>query len=294
MSGHTRGVLLALGATIAWSCAGLFVRLVESATSWHIILFRSLGLALSMTALLVAIHGARAARALRAAGWTAALAGAASCASSALFILALGQVTVANALFMSGISPFLAALGGRLVLGERVSGHTWAAMVLASAGVTLMLWQGLTLGRLGGNLLALGSAVSFAVYGVLVRYNRQTDMLPAVLYSGTYGFVLGMAVLLATGGPGPLLARISVSPRDLVLALGMGVFQLALGMVLYTRASRHLRAADLQLLATTELVLAPLWVWIGVGEVPTPATLAGGGLVLLAVIAQTVRSAPSP
>lgn len=288
MSGHTRGVLLALGATIAWSCAGLFVRLVETGTSWHIILYRSLGLTLALAALVAAIHRGGTARALRAAGWTAVLAGACSCASSVLFILALGQVTVANALFMTGIAPFLAALGGRLVLGERVAGHTWAAMGLAAAGVALMLGQGLALGRLGGNLLALGSATSFAVYGVLLRHNRQTDMLPAVLYSGVYGTVLGLAVRLATGDPAPLLSRIVLPPRDVALCVGMGVLQLALGMALYTRASRYLRAAELQLLATTELILAPLWVWIGVGEVPTMTTLAGGALIFLAVLAQAL------
>jgi DME family drug/metabolite transporter len=285
---QTRGLLLALAATIAWSSAGLFVRLVESGTSWHIILYRSMGLTVALAAMIAVIHRGQAGAALRSAGWTAVLAGACSCASSALFILALGQVTVANALFVSGIAPFLAALGGRIVLGERVGRHTWGAMVLAAGGVALMLGQGLAIGRLAGNLLALGSALSFAVYGVLVRGNRQTDMLPAVLYSGLYGCLLGLAVQLATGGPGAPLDRLGLPLRDAGLSFAMGVTQLALGMAFYTRASRHLPAAELQLLATTELVLAPLWVWFGVGEVPTLTTLAGGALVFLAVLAQAL------
>jgi DME family drug/metabolite transporter len=285
---QTRGRLLALGATTAWSSAGLFVRLVETGTSWHIIFYRSLGLTLAITAMIAVIHRGRTGRAVRSAGWTAAAAGACACASSALFILALGQATVANVLFMAGIAPFLAALGGRLVLGERVDRHTWGAMMLALGGVAVMLGQGLALGRLAGNLLALGSATSFAVYSVLVRHNRQTDMLPAVLYSGLYGCLLGLTVRLAAGGPGTLLDRIVLPPRDVGLCVAMGVLQLALGMALYTRASRHLPAVQLQLLATTELILAPLWVWIGVGETPTLATLAGGALIFLAVLIQAL------
>ncbi len=288
VASQIRGLLLALGPTTAWSSAGLFVRLVETGTSWHIILYRSLGLTVALAAMLAVIHRGQTGRAVRSAGWTAVLAGACSCASSALFILALGRVTVANALFMSGIAPFLAALGGRIVLNERVGRHTWGAMALAAGGVALMLGQGLALGRLAGNLLALGSATSFAVYGVLVRHNRQTDMLPAVLYSGLYGSLLGLSVRLATGGPAAPLDRIGMPPRDIGLCFAMGVVQLALGMAFYTRASRHLPAAELQLLATTELVLAPLWVWIGVGEVPTLATLAGGALIVLAVLAQAL------
>ena len=58
--------------------------------------------------------------------------------------------------------------------------------------------------------------------------------------------------------------------------------------MLYTRASRRLPAAELQLVATGELVLAPLWVWIGVGEAPDAATLVGGSLVVLAILGQAL------
>jgi drug/metabolite transporter (DMT)-like permease len=74
----------------------------------------------------------------------------------------------------------------------------------------------------------------------------------------------------------------------------MGVVQLGLGLVLYTRASRHLPAAELQLVATAELVLAPLWVWIGVGEAPNAATLVGGAVVVLAILAQSLDAWARP
>jgi drug/metabolite transporter (DMT)-like permease len=70
----------------------------------------------------------------------------------------------------------------------------------------------------------------------------------------------------------------------------MGVVQLGGGLVLYTRASRHLPAAELQLVATAELVMAPLWVWVGVREAPGAATLVGGALIILAILAQALGS----
>jgi len=93
-----------------------------------------------------------------------------------------------------------------------------------------------------------------------------------------------------------LAAQFAISIALVLLALAMGVVQLGGGLVLYTRASRHLPAAELQLVATAELVLAPLWVWIGVGEAPGAATVAGGGLVLLAILAQVLgaRDRPHP
>ena len=145
-----------------------------------------------------------------------------------------------------------------------------------------MLGGGLALGRLSGNLLALGSAVTFAGHALFLRFNRQSDMLPAVLYAGLFGMLFGLLALGAAGVSPRLL------PRDLGLALAMGVVQLGGGLVLYTRASRHLPAAELQLVSTAELVLAPLWVWIGVGEAPGAATLAGGGLIILAILGQAL------
>jgi drug/metabolite transporter (DMT)-like permease len=281
-SSRARGFALALSATFFWSLAGLLIRLIHEATSWHIILYRSLGATAMVGGMIAVVHRGQIARAIRLAGWPAVLAGACSSASSVLFILALGRVTVANAIFMGGITPFLAAIGAQAFLGERVPRRAWGAMALAMTGVTLMLGGGLALGQLTGNLFALGSAVTFAGHALFLRLNRQSDMLPAVLYAGLFGMLFGL-VALGTEGISP-----RVPARDLTLALAMGVVQLGGGLVLYTRASRHLPAAELQLIATAELVLAPLWVWIGVGEAPGAATLVGGALIVLAILTQGV------
>jgi drug/metabolite transporter (DMT)-like permease len=161
-------------------------------------------------------------------------------------------------------------------------------MALAAGGVAVMLGGGLALGELGGNLLALGSAATFAGHGLVLRSNRQTDMLPAVLHAGLVGTLAGLAALGLQG------ASLFVPLPDLLLGLAMGAVQLGGGLVLYTPASRHLPAAELQLVATAELVLAPLWVWIGVGETPNPATLAGGGLILLAILVQALGTWERP
>ena len=49
-------------------------------------------------------------------------------------------------------------------------------------------------------------------------------------------------------------------------------------------ASRHLLAPELALLGLLEVVLGPLWAWLGAGEVPAAATLAGGAVVLAALM----------
>jgi drug/metabolite transporter (DMT)-like permease len=279
-----RGLALALGATVCWSLSGILIRLVERATSWQIVLYRSVGVTGMIAATIAAAHRGSAGRAIRLAGWPAVLAGVSSSASSILFILALTRVTVANALFMSGVSPFVTAIAARALLGERVPRGAWGVMALAAAGVAVMLGGGLALGQLGGNLLALGSALMFGVHALVLRSNRQVDMLPGVLHAGILGTLAGLAAL-GLQGRSPW-----VTPRDLLLGLAMGAVPLGGGLVCYTRASRHLLAAELQLIGTAELALGPLWVWIGVGEAPDAATLVGGGMILLAVLAQALAA----
>ena len=49
-------------------------------------------------------------------------------------------------------------------------------------------------------------------------------------------------------------------------------------------AARHSSATEVALLALLEVLLGPLWAWLGAGEVPAPTTIAGGALVLAALV----------
>jgi drug/metabolite transporter (DMT)-like permease len=283
-SARARGVLLVLAATLCWSLSGVLVRLLDQAVGWQIILYRSIGLTLVVLAVVATTHRGRVLDAVRAAGWTGVMAGIAAAAASMLYILSLAEITVANALFMVGISPFLAAFAGRWLLGEAVAGRVWVAMLLALVGVVVMVGNGLALGRLHGNLLALGSAACFAAFVVLLRYGRQTDMLPALLHNGVISMLAASLVLATAGGT----AHFRISGYDLSLCLLLGIVQLGFGSILFTRGARYVPAAELQLLSMAELALGPLWVWLAVSEAPTAGTLVGGGLVLLAIAIQAL------
>ena len=73
------------------------------------------------------------------------------------------------------------------------------------------------------------------------------------------------------------------------VAMGMGVFQVGAGLILYTLGSRNLPAAELALLSMAEVLLGPFWVWLFLGETASVNTLIGG-IVLLAAIAGNALS----
>ena len=199
-------------------------------------------------------------------------------------MFALLLTTVANALFLLSSAPFMAAVLGWIVLRERVRPMTWIAMTVALAGISLMIVNGIQSGRLLGNIIALVTPVTFAIMLVTVRRVGDRDMIPAICLGGLVGASIGFG----------MSDTLVISRHDLALCLFMGVVQYAGGFVLITLGARHVPAAEVALLSLVEVLLAPTWVWIGVGEVPTAITLAGGTIVLAAVVVQVVTAARAP
>ena len=102
------------------------------------------------------------------------------------------------------------------------------------------------------------------------------------------GALISVAVTL------PLAWPMQASPHDLALLAGLGVFQLALPCLLVVRVAQVLPAPVVALLGQMELLLGVLWAWLGAGEVPSAAALMGGGLVLLALIANELLGLRGP
>ncbi len=277
---RSRGVLLMLGAGLCWSLGGIIVRSLVLKDVWEIVFWRALFMTAFLGVLLLALRGRGAWASVRGIGRAGVLAGACLAAQIYLFILALTNTTAANTFVLMSLSPLFAALAGLLFLRERVAWHTWMAIALALGGVAIMFGSGLDTGHLLGNLFALCIPVLYACQIICVRKVRGSmdgqapDLLPTVLLSG----VMAATPALLLGWP------LEAAARDGSLLALMGCVQLGVGCWLATLAVQHLRAAEIGLLALVETILAPLWVWLGVGEAPGNAALAGGALIVGALV----------
>ena len=117
---RTRAIAMMVVAAICWSSGGYLVRQLALRDAWEIVFWRSVFMALFVLGVLVAMHRRRTAAAVRAVGWPGLAAGAFLACTFFFFIASLTRTTVANTFVLMSVSPFLAAIAGRLVLGERV------------------------------------------------------------------------------------------------------------------------------------------------------------------------------
>ncbi len=272
---HRRGRLYVALAAVAWSTAGLFQRelSVNIATQ---LAGRAFFAVLGLLAFVAIAERGAVPRAFLAIGRAGLAMAALLAVSSGAFIMALNYTSVANVLFMQALAPILAAVLGTLV-GEPVGRRTWLAMAVALAGVGLMVGGPSHPSALGLSLSLLMS-VGFAATIVITRHQRQVSMAPATCLSQ-------LLVLLAAA---PLARPGTIDPRDLLLLAALGIGQIGLGLIFLTLGARLIPAAEVALITLLEIVLGPIWVWVALGEQPGASTLAGGAIVLGAVLIQAL------
>lgn len=275
---HARGIVLMLAAGLCWSLGGLIVRLLRTAGTWEIVFWRSLFMGAFVALLLVLRYRREAPARVRAIGPAGVASALCLAAQIHLFVLALRHTGTAQTFVLMSLSPLVLALAGRAFLKERIAPFTWGAIAFAFIGIIVMFSEGLGPGHGGhwlGNLFALGVPVGYACQVLLLRRMRGPggdgpDLMPTLLVAGV------AAALPAL----PLAGALQADMRDIGLLALMGCVQLGMGCWLMTLAVPRLRAAEVGLLALTETILAPLWVWLGAGERPATAALAGGALIV--------------
>jgi len=192
---------------------------------------------------------------------------------SICFVTSITQTAVANTLVILATIPLFAAILGWIFLRARVAPRTWAAIAAAVCGIVIIFAGSLGSVHLLGDLLALGAALCLASNLVLIRAHPRIDVLAGV---GLAGLVLAVLML-------PIAEPLVVRPRDIAMLASMGVALQSVGFGMFLAAGRYLPPAETALFMLVETVLGPLWVWLGVGEVPGAGALAGGAIVLVTV-----------
>lgn len=193
-------------------------------------------------------------------------------AANSAFIVALNYTSVAHVLVLQSIAPLVAAGLGVVVLGERITSRTACAMAIALGGVVLMMGAPGG-GPVFGDGLALLTGVAFALVIVVARRYRGVSMAPA----------MALAQLLVVIAFAPFAQFSQVSWADVGWLALLGCGQIGLGAIFFVSAARFVPSSEMAMIFLLEVVLGPLWTWIGLSETPSIATLVGGTAVMVGV-----------
>ncbi len=274
------GLMLVLGAALAWSSAGFFTRVVHT-DLWTMLVWRGGLGALVLFALLWLRGGSDAWQTLRAARapfWIAAIL---SALAMLVFIAALNTTTVAKVSLIYASVPFAAAVLAFLMLGERPKLSAIVASLLAALGIAIMVAPSLSAGSAGhfdSNLTgdALALLMTFLMALVTVHVRRWPG-LPMVAVGACACLLTALMAL-------PFATPAAVSAHDMFWLALFGPITSGIGFVLYAKGAQRLAASEAALLGAVETPLGPLWVWLIFGERPGAATLLGGSLIFVTLL----------
>lgn len=271
-----RGVLMVAAAAICWSSGGAIARMIET-DPWTTVFWRSAFGALALIAFIAWRDRGQTLALFRNMGWPGIAVAACFATASTCFVYALTLTTVANILIIQSTAPFIAAVLARFLLNERVRLQGWITILVALAGVTIMVSDSVERGSFTGDILAGIIALSFSTAVVIVRRHSEVRMTPATCLAAVFAGIVAL----------PLAAPLSPSAEDMAYLALFGAGQLGIGMVLFMTGARLIPAAEAALLSVLETILGPIWVWLFFAENPGERAIIGGLIVLVALIVHT-------
>jgi len=191
------------------------------------------------------------------------------------FVLAVNNTSVANVVFIFASMPIFASVFGRVFLSEPISRRMVLTMMAVMVGLGIIAYgSGASeVAHWTGDLMALYVSAAYAAALTAVRKVKDISMIPAI----PIGYI-GVALLILP----------FVSPLEPVEAqwhlFGMHGLFIAVATCFLTLGPRYITSAEVSLLILLESVLAPILVWAVVGEDPGRWAIAGGVVVIGALL----------
>jgi len=278
MNPHRTGVILVTLSAIVFSTAGVFTKGVD-AGAWEIIFWRGV-FAAGFTTLYVLWRGSfhQEFTLLGKSGWAVAIIGA---SGSAAFIPAFKLTTMANVMMIYAAAPLIAALLAWVWIKERISLRLGLGCFGALAGVVIIVQASIGKMNLQGDLLALWMTIVMAILMVIYRRYPTTPAAGPAALSSMILLPLGFLY----GDP------FAIALHEFFIMAAFGLI-FAIASVTLAEGMKRIPAGETALLSALETPLAPIFGWMFFAEVPANASLLGGAVILIAVLATQIDLRP--
>jgi drug/metabolite transporter (DMT)-like permease len=274
LSERRKAILFLILAALLWSTSGVLVKTL----SWQPVsilagrgLFTSIVFLLYMRRIPTKITH-----------WTLLAAGG-SILTQFLFITSTKLTTAANAIFLQYTAPIYVVLLAYWLLREKPARTDWISMGIIFLGLLLFFGDQLSPDGFYGNILAIISGVTSAI--MMVSFRAQKDGSPedSILIASVVMTIFGV----------PSIMKESWTLTNWSIIAYLGIFQIGLAFILFTKGIKHIPALEANLIGTLEPIFNPVWVFLFLGESMGKSALLGGLVVLTGVIVSAIGSAQS-
>ena len=276
---HRKGLVYIIIAATLWSSSGLFIK-VLTLSAFQISFFRSLVAALTIV-LILRFRGRKPEFHLR---WSDAACTLCYALTVILFVSATKLTTAANAIFLQFTAPIYLLFLEPWVFKRPLQRKDACAVAACMGGMALFFGGHLELGGLIGNLLAILSGLCLASFSIILKWKRVAKPLEDPISAIILGnLTVGLLCL-------PFVFPVSVSLSQAIALIYLGVFQLGISFMLFTAGQRYISATAAAIISMLEAVFNPVWVFLGMGEKPSPFALAGAVVVMAVILWYNLRA----
>ena len=191
------------------------------------------------------------------------------------FVFAVSKTSVANVVFILASMPIFSSIFSYIFLKERIYLRTLITTAFVMVGLACIAFGSMQseIASWKGDVWAIYVSVAYAAALTAIRKLKSFSLIPAI----PVGYI-GAALTISL-----FTDPFSSFSNNWLLYFGHGLF-IALGTCLLAIGPRFISAPEVALLILLESVLAPLLVWLVIGEDPGQWALFGGFIVLLSLL----------
>ncbi len=278
LSTRTTGMLYSSIGALLLTPDALILRWISIEHS-EVLLWRGVFFSLGFALIVLIRHRTKALRAIVAAGWPGLVSGLFFAINTYFYTQALQQTGAAAAMMIISTAPVFAAVIAWFWLKERINLSVGLTIALTLIGMAIIVSDEGGVNSLSGNLMAIGCAIFMALNFNWARRHAPRDITPGLIFGGLMILTLGW---LETD---TVMAR----PEEIGAMFLSVAIAMPIGFVLLQIAPRYISATEVSLFLLLESIVAPFWVWIGLGEEPSAVTLLGSTVVVLALLFYSYR-----
>ena len=198
--------------------------------------------------------------------------------SNIFFITAVKTTTVANVVIIFSTAALFSALFAYLFYREKITKNIIVASFFMFVGLFIIFNDKLEIGSIEGNIYALLCTAFFATsYVILSRY-KEMDRFILTAFSG---LALSMIAFF-------FCDDLSIDFKTLAIVMIMGLLISPISRVFLGNGAKYISASEVSLLMIIETIMAPVWVWIFLNEVPSSYTFIGGSIIVATLIVNSL------